>query len=155
MKILLVSNGFPPRAFGGVEVYVEKLARELTLRGHQIVVFCRDSNPDLPDYHLAVEDQDGVQVYNVVNDYKNIKKFDDFFEDVAIEKIFEQILSTFQPDFVHINHLIALSARLPQIIASYDIPFLITLHDYWPLCHRVNLLNWKDQLCDGPQNGGD
>jgi glycosyltransferase involved in cell wall biosynthesis len=51
--------------------------------------------------------------------------------------------------------LIKLSARLPLITAERGIPSLFTAHDFWALCQRVYLHDWRKQACPGPQRGGD
>jgi glycosyltransferase involved in cell wall biosynthesis len=56
MNILIVANGFPPTAYGGVEVYTYDLARNLNKRGHRVSVFCRESNANLVDYDIIQGD---------------------------------------------------------------------------------------------------
>ena len=155
MKILLVANGLPPTAFGGVEVYVDQLARELVGRGHQLTIFCRESNTELPDGELQQETRHGAKVYRLVNDFKALNRFRQTFENPRAEQLFGELLDEIDPELVHFHHLIALSARLPLISVRRAIPTLVTVHDFWPICHRVNLRDWRDQLCGGPRRGGD
>ena len=155
MKILLVANGLPPTAFGGVEVYVDQLARELVGRGHQLTIFCRESNTELPDGELQQETRHGVKVYRLVNDFKALNQFRQTFENPRVEQVFDELLDEIDPELVHFHHLIALSSRLPLISVRRAIPTLVTVHDFWPICHRVNLLDWRGQLCGGPRQGGD
>lgn len=56
MRIGIVSNFFPPRR-GGIETYVDCLAKALAKRGHAIVVLC--GNDPLPPGTYAV---DGIEV---------------------------------------------------------------------------------------------
>ena len=155
MKILLVANGFPPSAFGGVEVYAHNLATALRERDQNILVFCRESNQDISDYTIQRDEVDGIPVIRVVNDFKEIGTFSDTYQDSKIDTIFEGVLREFEPDLVHFNHLIALSATLPTVAKELNTPFLMTLHDYWPICHRVHLQDWRKLHCDGPYQGGD
>jgi glycosyltransferase involved in cell wall biosynthesis len=155
MKILLVANGFPPTAFGGVEVYVYNLAKALREHDHDILVFCRESNQDVPDYTIQRHEVDGNKVIRVVNDFKQISTFADTYQDSEIDSIFKNILLEFKPDLVHFNHLIALSATLPTVANELNAPFVMTLHDYWPICHRVHLQDWRKLHCAGLLQGGD
>lgn len=155
MKILLVSNGMPPSAFGGVETYTNDLARALTGAGHTVSIFCRESDFSQSDYSVHDGPEAGLRVIRVVNDYKQISSWRETFLDARIEQVFQTMLADLQPDVIHFQHLIALSARLPEIAAGQRIPFLTTLHDFWPLCQRVNLVDWRSALCEGPRQGGD
>lgn len=155
MKILLVSNGLPPTAFGGVETYTNDLARALGRAGHAVSVFCRESDFSCPDYSVRDEVENGLRVIRVVNDYKQIASWRETFLDARIEQLFQAALEDIQPDVIHFQHLIALSARLPEVAAARRIPFLTTLHDFWPLCQRINLTDWRSALCAGPRQGGD
>ncbi len=154
MKITLVSNGFPPASYGGVEAYTFDLAKGLTARGHEVSVFCRESAPGSNDYQLIREAGSAFPIYRVVNDYKKIESFARLYADPVIDRIFEEVLAETRPELVHFNHFIALSANLPKITASRNIPAMITLHDYWPICHRVNLINAYANPCPGPLQGG-
>lgn len=154
MKLLIVANGFPPTAYGGVEVYTHDLATQLLEDDHQILIFCRESDFSLNDYTMRIDEVDGIRVVRVVNDFKTINSFGDTFTDPKIDKYFAKMLYDFQPEIIHFNHLIALSANLPTIASEQGIPSLITLHDYWNFCHRVHLLNWRHERCPGPIQGG-
>ena len=154
MKILLVANGYPPYAIGGVEVYTAGLAKSLQARGNTVSVMCAQGEPDQPDYELLEERVGEVALFRLVNNYRKIHSFADIFADPQIERVFSALLDRLQPDLVHFNHLIALSARLPLITAARGIPSLFTAHDFWALCQRIYLHNWLKQACPGPANGG-
>lgn len=155
MNILIVANGYPPSAVGGVEVYSQGIARGLAARSHRVTVFCRESQNDRPDYEVDDSVQDGVRVIRVVNDFKNIRAFEETYTSGAIDDLFYSLVSQLQPEIVHINHLIGLSANLPEIAASVSVPQVISLHDFWYLCARVNFEDWRGQPCGGPRKGGD
>lgn len=155
MNILLVANGFPPSAFGGVEVYVYQLAKYFSAHNHQVTVFCRESSENLPDHQVIKENVDGMRIIRIVNDHKNTSTFNATFEDPRIEEIYHEVIEDLSPDLVHINHLIALSYRLPLLTRELGIPSIISLHDYWPFCFRVQLVDWMENHCRGPLNGGD
>lgn len=155
MKILIVSNGYPPASYGGVEVYSYDLARELRERGHEVRVFCRVSDPSTPDGTVREDVVEGVTVRRIVNDHKRSAAFQDLYQDEAIHRLFSDTLDAFQPEFVHFNHLLALSVTLPNETSWRGIPSLVMLHDYWAVCQRVNLLDRDQRICPGPRHGGD
>jgi glycosyltransferase involved in cell wall biosynthesis len=150
----LVSNGYPPTHVGGVEVYTASLAKGLVEAGHQVTVFARASSRSVADYTQTDETIESVHVLRIVNDHKKSASFLDTFADKNIESIFERRLADISPDVVHFNHLISLSARLPALANRHNIPSVITLHDHWPICHRITLLDWQSRMCGGPKNGG-
>jgi len=155
MNIFLVTNGFPPSAYGGVEIYTSDLAQRLIEKGHLVTVFCRESSLSLPDHQVSDDTVGGLRVIRVINDFKKISSFRDSFVDKKIEAVFLKYLTEIEPDIIHFNHFIALSANLPLIAIERKTPFITTLHDYWPFCQRVKLIDWKNRLCPGPQKGGD
>ncbi len=155
MKLLLVANGYPPTAYGGVEIYVSSIATELLSKGHTVAVFCREANEHLPDGHVLTEKNGGLRIIRVVNDYKTISSIVETYLDSNIKRIFAEWLQTEAPDVIHFNHWIALSADLPSIAVRAGIPSVATLHDYWAICQRVHLLDWHGKRCLGPMQGGD
>jgi glycosyltransferase involved in cell wall biosynthesis len=155
MNILQVTNGYPPQSLGGVEIYTHDLAQGLTRSGHRVTVFCHHSDLALPDYHTETATIDDVEVYRVVNDHKQSIAFRDTFADTQVEAIFRKFVVRLQPEIIHFNHFIGLSARLPLIANELGIPFLVTLHDFWPICHQVRLIDRLGRSCPGQQAGGD
>lgn len=155
MNILIVANGYPPSAVGGVEVYSQAIARGLVAKSHQVTVFCRESRSDRPDYEIEDSWEDGVRVIRVVNDFKTIEAFEETYSSRTIDALFKRLLLELQPELVHFNHLIGLSVDLPEIAASQSVPQITSLHDFWYLCARVNLEDWRGRACGGPRQGGD
>lgn len=155
MKVLLVSNGYPPASIGGVETYTSGVAQALHARGHQVTVVCPWSKPGEPEYQLAHEDRDGIALYRLINNFTGINTFDGTFADARVDDVFDRLLGQLQPDLIHFNHLIQLSARLPLVAQSHGIPSLFTAHDFWALCQRIYLHNQRKQPCPGPVYGGD
>lgn len=149
MRILQVTNGFPPTATAGVEQYTHQLSRGLRAH-HDVRVFCRESAAGHTDYEILDGTFDGLQVRRVVNDFQHASQIQDFYLDRRIESIFEQTLREWQPDLVHFQHCIGLSASLLEVAARAGIPHLLTLHDYWFLCSRVQLLHRQGHICPGP-----
>jgi glycosyltransferase involved in cell wall biosynthesis len=67
--------------------------------------------------------------------------------DGSVERAFTECLDRFQPDLIHINHLLFLSLALPAIAKSRNIPVVFTLHDYWLSCPRVTRLDRRGYPC--------
>jgi glycosyltransferase involved in cell wall biosynthesis len=149
MRILQITNGFPPTATAGVEQYTHQLSRGLSVH-HEVRIFCRESAPERADYEIVDDQFDGLQVRRVVNDFQHAAQVRDFYVDRRIESIFQQTLEEWQPDLIHFQHCIGLSASLLEVAARTGIPYLLTLHDYWFICSRVQLLHRQGHICSGP-----
>lgn len=52
---------------------------------------------------------------------------------------------------VHLHHLVGLDMDVRALIHRLDVPFDVTVHDYYAICPQVNLLPWPDQpYCGEP-----
>ena len=53
-----------------------------------------------------------------------------------------ELLSDFRPDVVHIHHLLLIGAEFPHIVRRTlpDCRIVMTLHDYYPICHHDGLM---------------
>jgi len=151
MRILQVSNGYPPAARGGVETYTQTLAGALADRGYEVEVFCRLSARREPEYTVHYERVAGIAVRRVVNDLTGAVHFSDHFYNLKIEALFNDHLAHFQPDVVHVQHCLGLSATLLPAVHARGLPLIVTLHDFWYLCPRVNLFNADRTICPGPR----
>jgi glycosyltransferase involved in cell wall biosynthesis len=154
VKILQVSNGFPPTAVAGAEQYTYAISHALSRR-HEVYVFCHERAPDQAEYTLIDQEMDGLRVRRVVNNFRDVSSFEDLYVNPGIERLFEEYVDLVHPDLIQFQHCIGLSANLPNITARRDIPFTITLLDYWYICPTVKLLTQDLALCPGPHQGAD
>lgn len=65
-------------------------------------------------------------------------------------KIFRDKFMRIKPDIVHIHHLSHLTILIVDIIKDFKIPIVFTLHDYWMMCIRGQLIKEDYTLCNGP-----
>jgi glycosyltransferase involved in cell wall biosynthesis len=65
-----------------------------------------------------------------------------------------ELAEAFRPDVVHFHHLLRFGANALPFLRRVcpDARFVLSLHDYYPLCHRdgVLLRNPGNERCDGP-----
>jgi tetratricopeptide (TPR) repeat protein/glycosyltransferase involved in cell wall biosynthesis len=63
-------------------------------------------------------------------------------------KVFVEVLEYFQPGLIHIHHLINLPIKdIMAGLEQLDIPYCLTLHDYYLICPSFNLLDRHNQFC--------
>lgn len=153
MKILHVSNGFPPRENAGVELYTFYLSQALARLKHGVSVVCREEDPEKEEFSATEEEWEGLRINRVVNNLTRISDPRVFYDNPFFDRVFSAILEKEKPDLVHFQHFIALSARLLRMARDAGCSVALTLHDYFLLCHRVQLLKKDHRLCVGPLYG--
>ena len=153
MKILQVSHGLPPRENAGVELYTFYLSKALSQLGHRVSVFCREEDPNKEEFSSSEEVVDGLRVTRVVNNLIRINNCRLLYDNAFFDQMFLAVLRRETPDVVHFQHFIALSANLMKIAKEQGYPVFLTLHDFFVLCHRIQLLKRDGALCSGPLYG--
>ena len=84
------------------------------------------------------------------NTFRNTRTFEETYRNDAIGAIASRLIDDFKPDVAHIHHLTGLSTTIVRSLAERRIPCFLTLHDYWLICHRGQLLDVDYRVCDGP-----
>ncbi|MFO7694844.1 MAG: glycosyltransferase [Vicinamibacterales bacterium] len=153
MRILFVVHGFPPEATGGTELYAATLAQALRRRGHEVVVFAREARPDEPEYRVRRDRAGEVDVVRVNHTFRDATSFEHTYRNARIDAIAGALLDDERPDLVHAHHLTCLSTGIVSQCAARGIPLVLTLNDYWLICHRGQLLDLDLARCDGPEAG--
>ena len=154
MRILVVVHGFPPAAQGGSEVYAHAHARTLAALGDDVLVLTREQDPSRPEYAVREDQSGGLRVVRVNNTFRNTRTFEETYANGTIDGIASLIIDDFRPDAAHIHHLTCLSTGIVHVLAERRIPAILTLHDYWLMCHRGQLLDGEYRVCDGPDDTG-
>src|SRR6185295_14972906 len=154
MRILQVVHGFPPAANGGTEVYTRDLAVALASSGDDVAVLTRHADPCVRELSLRSTVVGPIRVFSVNNTFQSCDSFEASYANAGIERLAEAILDDWQPDIVHVQHLTCLSTGIPRQAARRGIPVVVTLNDYWLICHRGQLLDLDGRRCEGPFEGG-
>ena len=155
MRVLVIVHGFPPHAQGGAEIHAEQHALGLVrLCGDQVHVLTREERRDCPEYATRTERRDGVVVTWINNTFRDVRTYEESYRCPRIARIARDVIDDFQPDIAHVHHLTCLSTEIPGLLASRGVPVVFTLHDYWLMCHRGQLLDTDYQVCAGPEPSG-
>ena len=121
---------------------------------HQVAEQHRVIAPGRPESTLVEAEHDGLNVYQLVNNFtwSRAPLFDYFCP--GLERPFLEVLHRFRPDLVHFQHLGGgLSTSFLSLAAGQGLPTVVTLHDFWCLCARSHLLTAEGELCPGPEGG--
>lgn len=152
MIILHIIHGFPPHYMAGSEIYTHTIAKEQA-KEHQVFVFSRIESPLKPRYRVEKEVTDNMTIIRI-NNPETRGSFLNKYIDKSVDAAFAQILDEIQPDILHIGHLSHLSSNLVAVAKARELPIVFTLHDFWLLCQRGQLITRDLTHCNGPSDTG-
>ena len=163
MKRILVYNWdrLDGTSGGGVSVYVRNLIDGLIKEGLE-VVYLSSGLTYTSDRRLRIEKIENsfmpeINCYEIVNSpviapitqsSENIKKY---LNDKKIDKLFAEFIKKIKPEIIHFNNFEGLSLETLKTKALFkDIKYIYSVHNYFPICSRVNL--WKDEKIGNGHN---
>lgn len=153
MRVLQVIHGYPPHYMAGSEVYTRSFVRELSAHA-TVAVFTRVENLFAAPYTVDDSVEGGVRVVRVNKPGRDYT-FEDKFVDPRMDDLFRSFVRDFKPDVVHIGHLGHLSTNIVSIARrEFEIPVVVTLHDFWLKCFRGQLVTTEGAICSGPSTDG-
>lgn len=152
MRILMVSNLWPPEVLGGAEQMAASLAERLMSIGHEVGVVSlgetasSHSNPAVvaavkPFPYPIRESAEQPAVRRAIFHLADLHR-------PATTRALDAAVAQFRPDVVHTHALQGLSTTAFTFASSRDIPHVHTVHDYWLLCQRNSLVRRDGTSCD-------
>jgi len=155
MRVLLVVHGFPPRAIGGTELYAEAHARTLAeVHGDTVLVVAREDDRTRAELSVRDEARDGFRIAWVNHTFRDSTSVEDAWRAPRVAATVASVVAAFDPAVAHIHHLTCLSTLIPSLLSARGVPVTMTLHDYWLMCHRGQLVDRAGARCDGPGETG-
>jgi len=150
MKILLVNKYLYPK--GGAEISTINTGKLLEKKGHE-VYFWGMKHPDNFIYSYSDLFVDYID-YNVnINLFKKLKLAFNLLYSLESKAKFEAFINLVNPDIVHLNNIYHhLSPSIIDVLKKYDIPAIMTMHDYKMVCPSYLLLS-KGKVCEKCKNG--
>ncbi|PSN11550.1 hypothetical protein C7293_23875 [filamentous cyanobacterium CCT1] len=151
MKILVITNYYPPHYIGGYEIGCKEAVEGLKKRGHQVNVLT--SNYRIKYYTKEDDEQNICRMlkFQITEKTRGLG----IFFDLYLIEIFNHIvlkftLNKFKPDIVYIWNFSGLSASLLFKVQKLGIPLFYFIFDFW-------LSNWKQDrwysILDFPMTG--
>ncbi|HEX7088478.1 MAG TPA: glycosyltransferase [Vicinamibacterales bacterium] len=150
MRVLIVAHGFPPHGHGGAELYAESCALQLADLGDEVSVLTREADENAPECRVRDERRGPLRVRWINNTFRATRRFEDTYDNPVIQRLAAGFIEETRPDVAHVHHLTCLSTRVLDELAVRGIPTVLTLHDYWMLCHRGQLFDRELRVCRGP-----
>jgi len=150
MRVLYLLHQYPPEFIGGVEVYTQGVAQSLAQHGWKVAVFHRSY---APKSLCEVNQQGNLTIYRLASGSPSPSgRFLATWRLSAGLNFWRKAIDEFQPDLVHVQHLLGLPTSLIEHLHRIRIPYLVTLWDYWWVCANANLLtNYAHSVCSGPK----
>lgn len=126
MKILILSDSFPPYIPGGAEKSIFNLAQVLRQRGHQIFVIttCRKKSAE------ENLDYQGLKVFRIFADFHDRwRSYLSLYNPQTVEKV-TKLMKEIKPDIVHANNIHwYLSYHCLKIAKKYSKKVFLTARD--------------------------
>jgi len=153
MHIVYLTHQFFPRHVGGVEVYTLGLVKHAISAGHKatVITYHESESANTADFGLQYTSYDGIPViethYNLSVAPRPMRyEYNNSFT----ADVLKNALKELRPDLVHVMHAMKLSASALQVCDEAQLPFIVSLGDFWFICPRHTLLKWDGSLCNGP-----
>jgi glycosyltransferase involved in cell wall biosynthesis len=152
MRILILVHGYPPTFTGGAELRAERTARALAARNHQVAVLCIESL-STPTTMLAGPEhpEQGVHVYRL-HVQAGLAANQGYWSDFRrlVTETLDRLVREWRPELIHLFSGYLLGSGVIDFAAERRLPIVVSLTDYWWLCHRINLIRTNGERCDGP-----
>lgn len=149
LDIGFLCHGWKPDV-GGVESHTHDLARALIGRGHRVHVLCLDYTPGRPPYSVTESRVDGALVRRMAYLYQDQRSLADMVDNWRARDVLFAWLADRPLDLVHVHHLTGFGMGALGALAQVGLPFVMTLHDYWSLCPRGQMMRPDRGVCQTP-----
>lgn len=133
MKILHIATGFPLSFQGGITNYVRTLALTQSEAGNEVHILCNNDSFPEPNlkYHYF-ESKFKPFSFVKIKDKQNLKKI-------------YNILKKEQFDIIHVHMILQVDFQLYEVMKEFN--YIVSLHDYYYLCPRIEMISKKGELC--------
>lgn len=135
MKICHISTGFPISYQGGITNYVRALAEYQVSQGHDVDVI---SGPDKEKFSFHTEQYKSNTIIPM--------KWRAPIDKDGLEKI-RAFLDENKFDLIHIHMMLDVDWDIYEVVKKYN--YVISLHDYFFICPRIQMLMHDNSICTG------
>ncbi len=152
MKLLFISNGFPPEQWAGTETYTAGIAHALQTREHDIQILCGGDWDAGPTHWLGFSDEwyGRLPVRRLhLNWTRAADPTTSLYNNPVVAAWLADYLDEIRPDLVHVTSCERLSASILPVIKASGLPLVLSLTDFWFLCPRTTLVRSSGENCSG------
>lgn len=145
--VLICSNVYPPRFFGGAELIAHYHAKLLQQRGYNVIVFAGENTSHGDRYSMRQDVYEGLTVFRVCLRPQDYQLDAVNFSHPPVDAHFDSLLDAFAPDVAHMHNIMGLSAGIIHRAKRKGVKTVLTLHDYWGFCYKNTLLLKNHEVC--------
>ena len=157
MKILYLIHQFYPEYYTGTEKFILSLATMIQKSGNRVKVmtysFHENSyyNQRMGDIVFKEFIYKGIPVL-ALRHKKIPEDIHRSLSDKELSTIASDFISKEKPDVVHVGHPMRI-CELIKALQPLNIPYIVTLTDFFLICPKYILFTSKNTLCSGPEGG--
>jgi glycosyltransferase involved in cell wall biosynthesis len=151
MRILVAVHGFPPTQYAGAERAAERIANWLSERDHEVEVLALE-NVQADSFQVQTQQEGGLLVHRVSYNIKEGDYFKNLYDYAPIGDVLRNILSQRHFDLVHMVSGYMLGGQVIDTANAFKIPVVVTLTEYWFMCHQLTLQYPDGKVCIGPES---
>jgi len=120
------------------------------------MVLCVEKVSNNPENRQVSEEvQDGVLVQRMVISYGEGKEqFRERYHNPQVDAALERAIEMWKPEIIHLFSGYLMGMGVVETAKTHNIPVIVSLTDYWWLCHRINLVRADGERCAGPHPYG-
>ena len=142
MRILIISNLYPPLHVGGYELGCRDIVQELKSRGHEVIVLCSDYQCDLVN-----DEEVNPEIRRIL--FLATKRRGRILGKIReIDKVYSAVRD-FSPDIVYFWNLAGLSLWISLIPRLLGIPSVFFLSDTNFTTHRIGAVLGPEKSGEG------
>ncbi len=139
MRILFITDWFPPYSTGGAEQIVFNLVNGFKVKGYEVLVIST-----VQDQSRVENGKDGIYRIYVSDYHPRWKAYRSLFNPLAVKKV-KKIIRETKPDIIHAHNLHYYSSySVLKIAKKYCSKVFLTAHDV-QLFHYGKLIEFIDQ----------
>jgi len=153
MHIGFIAQGWEPDV-GGIESHTADLVRELAARGHRISALVLDYKGLAEPFGVTTDFIGPAHVTRMSYAYHDHNRLAQVVRNRKAEEVAAIWLHKRQPDVVHVHHLTGFGMGTLPRLRGEGASLVMTLHDYWPLCPRGQMVRHTEQALDAEICGG-
>ena len=160
LAVAFLAQGWAPEP-GGVETHTLDLARALHARGHRVRALCLDGRPGLEPFSVRADTTRSgggeaatpqVRLDRVAYRYHDHRALADLIHHPRMERVVLDWLAREPVDVLHVHHLTGFGAGvLASARAHSGAAVVVSLHDYWLLCPRGQMLDVDGARVERPE----
>ncbi len=168
MRVLFVVHQFMPEFASGTERVTLALAKAAQRSGHRATVLTCSMDPDAawgdttPEgfRRTAVQGLEvaGIPLAMLPEGPQGFADVDELGQRVPtpaltrLNQAVDAFISRGSFDLVHVTHAMRMMDVVARVRAA-ELPYVLTLTDFFLMCYRINLVRRSGALCTGPEEG--